>query len=114
MDQAEPVELAHQAHDAAGAVHVLDVVLVGVGRHLAQRRHAARQAVDLEQRREGDVLGAHALFMDAFWTDVRADLAEWRASRGFEADPTAAYLASGYQEKIEAERVGGQQAGWGA
>jgi len=26
----------------------------------------------------------------------------------------AAYTASGYAEKIAAERVGGQQAGWGA
>ena len=28
------------------------------------------------------------------------------------ADPMAAYLASGYQERIEADRLGGQQAGW--
>ena len=28
------------------------------------------------------------------------------------ADPMAAYLASGYQEQIEADRVGGTQAGW--
>jgi L-rhamnose isomerase/sugar isomerase len=62
----------------------------------------------------GDVLGANAVFMDAFYTDVRPALAEWRESRGLPADPMAAYLASGYQEKIEAERVGGVQAGWGA
>ncbi|HEY0247322.1 MAG TPA: L-rhamnose isomerase [Gryllotalpicola sp.] len=62
----------------------------------------------------GDVLAANAVFMDAFYTDVRPALAEWRASRGLPADPMAAYAASGYQEKIEAERVGGTQAGWGA
>ncbi len=62
----------------------------------------------------GDVLAANELFMDAFYTDVRADLAQWRESRGFASDPTAAYLDSGYRERIEAERVGGQQAGWGA
>jgi L-rhamnose isomerase/sugar isomerase len=28
------------------------------------------------------------------------------------ADPMAAYLASGYQEQIESDRVGGAQAGW--
>jgi L-rhamnose isomerase/sugar isomerase len=61
-----------------------------------------------------DVLGAQAVFMDAFYTDVRPALAEWRASRGLPADPMAAYAASGYQQKIEAERVGGTQAGWGA
>jgi L-rhamnose isomerase / sugar isomerase len=61
-----------------------------------------------------DVLGAQAVFMDAFYTDVRPALAEWRESRGLPADPMAAYAASGYQERIEAERVGGTQAGWGA
>lgn len=61
-----------------------------------------------------DVLAANAVFMDAFSTDVRPALAEWRESRGLPADPMAAYAASGYQERIEAERVGGTQAGWGA
>ncbi|WP_159499873.1 L-rhamnose isomerase [Microbacterium sp. 18062] len=61
-----------------------------------------------------DVLGAQAVFMDAFYTDVRPALAEWRESRGLPTDPMAAYAASGYQERIESERAGGTQAGWGA
>jgi len=62
----------------------------------------------------GDVLAANAVFMDAFYTDVRPALADWREARGLPRDPMAAFTASGYQEKIEADRVGGQQAGWGA
>ncbi|GLY17027.1 L-rhamnose isomerase [Kineosporia sp. NBRC 101677] len=62
----------------------------------------------------GDVLEANRIFMDAFYTDVRADLAAWRETRGLPADPMEAYLASGYQQQIESERVGGTQAGWGA
>jgi L-rhamnose isomerase/sugar isomerase len=62
----------------------------------------------------GDVLGANGILMDAFYTDVRADLASWRESRGLAGDPTAAYAASGYQQQIAADRVGGVQAGWGA
>jgi len=61
-----------------------------------------------------DVLTANAIVMDAFYTDVRPELAAWRESRGLPADPLAAYAASGYQEKIEADRIGGVQAGWGA
>ncbi|QAY59110.1 L-rhamnose isomerase [Microbacterium protaetiae] len=61
-----------------------------------------------------DVLAANAIFMDAFQVDVRPALAEWRVSRGLPADPMAEYAASGYQEQIEADRVGGVQAGWGA
>jgi L-rhamnose isomerase/sugar isomerase len=62
----------------------------------------------------GEVLTANGILMDAFYTDVRPALAEWRGSRGLPADPMAAYAESGYQAKIESERVGGQQSGWGA
>lgn len=67
-----------------------------------------------EAQEAGDVLTAHEIFMDAFYTDVRPDLAAWRESRGLPADPMRAYDASGHQEQIEAERVGGAQVGWGA
>jgi len=63
-------------------------------------------------RSAGDVLGANEALMDAFYTDVRSDLAGWRESRGRPADPMRAYRASGYQAQIEADRVGGTQAGW--
>jgi L-rhamnose isomerase/sugar isomerase len=63
-------------------------------------------------REEGDVLTANRIYMDAFYTDVRPDLAAWRETRGLPADPEAAYADSGYQEQIEAERVGGTQVGW--
>ena len=61
-----------------------------------------------------DVLAANAVLMDAFYTDVRPALAEWRESRGLPADPMAAFAASGYLPRIADERVGGTQAGWGA
>jgi len=62
----------------------------------------------------GDVLGANAVLMDAYNTDVRPLLAGLRQEMGLARDPYAAYLASGYTEKIAATRVGGAQAGWGA
>ena len=68
----------------------------------------------LAAQNENDVLGANAILMDAFYTDVRPALASWRESRGLPADPIAAFKASGYQEKIVAERADGVQAGWGA
>jgi L-rhamnose isomerase/sugar isomerase len=68
---------------------------------------SARQAA-------GDVLGANAVLMDAYNTDVRPLLADVRTGLGLDPDPIAAYAASGYGERIAAERVGGQQAGWGA
>ena len=61
---------------------------------------------------DGDVLLANEIFMDAFYTDVRTDLAGWREEKGLPGNPMKAFLASGYEEKIEADRVGGTQAGW--
>ena len=65
-------------------------------------------------QRDGDVLGANAVLMDAYNTDVRPLLADLRADMGIDPDPVAAYARSGYQERINSEREGGQQAGWGA
>ncbi|MFC4944413.1 L-rhamnose isomerase [Pseudonocardia sp. GCM10023141] len=65
-------------------------------------------------QRGGDVLAANAVMMDAFATDVRPLLRELREEQGLDPDPVAAYHRSGYQQRIEAERVGGEQAGWGA
>ncbi|MFD9889193.1 L-rhamnose isomerase [Amycolatopsis sp. NPDC059027] len=62
----------------------------------------------------GDVLAAHDVFMDAYHTDVRPMLAELRSEQGLDPDPVAAYRRSGYGERIAANRVGGNQAGWGA
>ncbi|MFC9363308.1 L-rhamnose isomerase [Rhodococcus sp. NPDC057014] len=67
-----------------------------------------------EAERDGDVLGANEVFMDAYYTDVRSDLADWRTSRGLPANPMRAFRDSGYADHIAAERVGGTQAGWGA
>jgi L-rhamnose isomerase/sugar isomerase len=63
---------------------------------------------------DGDVLLANQLLMDAYNTDVRPALADWRESRGLPREPFTAYRTSGELEKIAAERVGGQQMGWGA
>ena len=62
----------------------------------------------------GDVLGANAVLMDAYNTDVRGLLAQMRTDDGLAADPMAAYASSGYAESIVANRQGGAAAGWGA
>lgn len=62
----------------------------------------------------GDVLGANAVFMDAFYTDVRPMLAQRRAERSLPADPMRAFAESGYAEQIAADRVGGTPSSWGA
>jgi len=100
--------------------HNLEAKIPGQIRSVLNVQEATAKAllVDTEAlaaaQAAGDVLAANTVFMDAFNTDVRGDLAAFRESRGLPADPMAAYKASGYQQKIETERVGGTQAGWGA
>ncbi|GAA4427770.1 L-rhamnose isomerase [Georgenia halophila] len=67
-----------------------------------------------EAQQASDVLGAHSVIMDAYNTDVRPMLADLRREHGLDPHPVGAYAASGYAERIVAERVGGAQAGWGA
>ncbi|WP_328407934.1 L-rhamnose isomerase [Streptomyces violaceus] len=62
----------------------------------------------------GDVLEANAVVMDAYNTDVRPLLREVREEMGLDPEPMGAYRRSGWAEKIVVERVGGEQAGWGA
>ncbi len=65
-------------------------------------------------QREGDVLGANAVVMDAYNNDVRPLLAEVREELGIDPDPIAAYRRTGHAERVREERRGGQAAGWGA
>jgi len=100
--------------------HNLEAKVPGQIRSVLNVQEATAKAllVDLEAlgaaQEAHDVLAANTVLMDAFNTDVRGALAAWREERGLPADPMAAYLASGYQEKIEADRVGGTAASWGA
>jgi L-rhamnose isomerase/sugar isomerase len=65
-------------------------------------------------QQSGDVLGANGIFMDAYNSDVRKAVAEWREANGAENDPLSAYRESGYADRIVKERIGGEQMGWGA
>jgi L-rhamnose isomerase/sugar isomerase len=100
--------------------HNIEPKIPGQIRSVMNVQEATAKAllVDLDAlgaaQRAGDVLGANAVLMDAYNTDVRPLLAELRTETGLDPDPMTAYAASGYAERIVAERVGGQQAGWGA
>ncbi|MFI8180039.1 L-rhamnose isomerase [Actinacidiphila glaucinigra] len=100
--------------------HNIEAKIPAVIRSVMNVQEATAKAllVDLdalgEAQRSGDVLAANAALMDAYNTDVRPLLREVREERGLAPDPVAAYQASGWQEHIVADRVGGTQAGWGA
>ncbi|HEY1463784.1 MAG TPA: TIM barrel protein [Terriglobales bacterium] len=51
-----------------------------------------------------DLIQAESLLQDAFNTDVRPAIQEWRSSKGLPADPLKAFLESGYLARITKER----------
>ncbi|WP_431953202.1 L-rhamnose isomerase [Actinacidiphila sp. bgisy167] len=100
--------------------HNIEAKIPAVIRSVMNVQEATAKAllVDLDAlgaaQASGDVLAANAALMDAYNTDVRPLLREVREEQGLAPDPVAAYHASGWQEHIVADRVGGTQAGWGA
>jgi L-rhamnose isomerase/sugar isomerase len=100
--------------------HNIEPKIPGQIRSVMNVQEATAKALLVDQnalttaRADGDVLGANAVLMDAFNTDVREFVAEVRVELGASDDPLLAYRKSGYADHIAASRVGGQQAGWGA
>ena len=100
--------------------HNIEAKIPGQIRSIMNVQEAVAKAVFVDQdalktaQKSGDVLAAHEVLMDAFNTDVRPMIREWREAKGIDGEPMKAYAKSGYAEKIAAERIGGNQAGWGA
>jgi L-rhamnose isomerase/sugar isomerase len=102
-----------QCHNIEAKIPAIIRSVMNVQEATAKALLVDRDALSAAQR-SGDVLEANAVLMDAYNTDVRPLLREVREEMGLDPEPLAAYRRSGWAEKIVAERVGGQQAGWGA
>jgi L-rhamnose isomerase/sugar isomerase len=104
------LDQCHNVEDKIpGQIRSVTNVQQATAKALLVDRDALRAA-----QQAGDVLGANDVFMDAYHTDVRPLLAGLREEMGLDPDPMAAFKASGYLARIAADRIGGQQAGWGA
>src|SRR6266498_2738555 len=120
------IVLADALRPAAGIAFMLDQShniepkIPAVIRSVMNVQEATAKALLVDEaaltaaQRDGDVLSANAVLMDAYNTDVRPLLRDLREEMGLDPDPVGAFHRSGYAEKIRAERVGGQAAGWDA
>src|SRR5690348_9208631 len=102
-----------QCHNIEPKIQAVIRSVLNVQEATAKALLVDRDALRAAQE-SGDVLGANEVFMDAYNTDVRPLLREIREDMGLDPDPIRAYQRSGYLEQIRKERVGGNQAGWGA
>jgi len=103
-----------QAHNVEAKVEAMVLSVVNLQEAYAKALLVDRAGLAEAQER-GDVLAGHEALLDAYRTDVRALCAKVRADRGAAADPVAAHRASGYVERVSAERgaTAGVAGGWG-
>jgi L-rhamnose isomerase/sugar isomerase len=92
-----------QSHNIEDKIEAMLLSLVNCQVAYAKALIVDRKTL-LARQLGGDVLGAHQVLLDAFQTDVRPLLQQVRVEKGLNPDPIAAYRASGYREKIAAER----------
>jgi L-rhamnose isomerase/sugar isomerase len=64
----------------------------------------------LDAQSRMNIVDAENCLKDAFATDVRPMLGEWRKRKGIDPDPLAAYRAGGYEAKVAKEREAGRAA----
>ena len=76
----------------------------------AQELFAKAALVDRESlarhQTQGELVDAESCLKEAFATDVRKVIEEWRVARHIPAQPLKAFRESGYQQRIEGERRG--------
>jgi len=109
-----PVEfMVDQSHNLKPKVEAMVQTVVTAQELFAKALLVDLGALDAARARH-DIVAAEECLKRAFATDVRAMLAEWRASRGFATDPLAAHRASGYHARAAAARLPRKNASGGS
>jgi L-rhamnose isomerase/sugar isomerase len=101
-----------QSHNLKGKIEeMIQTVMT------AQELYAKAALIDFptleKARQEQRLIDAENLFKDAFSTDVRPAIGEWRRAKGLGEDPLVAFRQSGYLERITNERQGRATEGGG-
>jgi L-rhamnose isomerase/sugar isomerase len=103
-----------QAHNIEAKVEAMVLSVVTLQEAYAKALLVDRDALAAAQA-AGDVLGGHEMLLDAYRSDVRPLCAKVRAGLGAAEDPVAEHRASGYAERMAAERgsTAAVGEGWG-
>ena len=93
-----------QSHNIEPRIEAMIQSVVNVQTTYAKALLVDRAALR-EAQEAGDVLGAYRVLQEAYETDVRPWLSEFRTRQGCHPDPIADFRASGYAERVAHERV---------
>jgi L-rhamnose isomerase/sugar isomerase len=101
--RADVAYMVDQSHNLKGKIEAM-LQTVDIAQQLFAKAALVDHAALAIFQARADLVAAETLLQDAFATDVRPQLAEWRRGRGLPADPMRAFKDSGYLERITAER----------
>ena len=103
-ERADIAFVVDQSHNLKGKIEAMLQTVMN-----AQELYAKAALVDydalVDAQRTADLVRAEVCLQDAFKTDVRPAIAEWRSHRGLPPDPLDAFRRSGYLERIAGERA---------
>jgi L-rhamnose isomerase / sugar isomerase len=96
--------MVDQSHNLKGKIEAMIQTVT-----MAQQLFAKAALVDAKKlasaQKNCDLVEAESTLQDAFATDVRPAIQEWRDSKGLPKDPMEAFRQSGYLERITRERA---------
>jgi L-rhamnose isomerase/sugar isomerase len=98
-----PAFMIDQSHNLKGKMEAM-VQTVSTAQELYARAALIDQTALATLQDSCDLVGAEEAFRDAFWTDVRPVVREWRESKGLTADPLTALRTSDYVQRKGSER----------
>ena len=96
--------MVDQSHNLKGKIEAM-IQTVGVAQELFSKAALVDEGALATAQRKCDLVGAESLLQDAFATDVRPVIQEWRESKGLPKNPMEAFRQSGYLERITKERA---------
>jgi L-rhamnose isomerase / sugar isomerase len=107
--RADIAYMVDQSHNLKGKIEeMIQTVMT------AQELYAKAAVIDFpglsKAQNEQRLIDAENVYKDAFSTDVRPAIREWRRSKGLGEDPLVAFRSSGYMERITRERAGSASA----
>ena len=103
----KPAEIAYmidQSHNLKGKLEAM-IQTVTVAQELFSKAALVDGAELATAQKNCDLVQAESLLQDAFSTDVRLLIQEWRESKGLPKSPMEAFRQSGYLERITRERA---------
>ena len=92
-----------QSHNLKGKIEAM-IQTVTVAQELYSKAALVDHGALAAAQARTDLVRAESILQDAFSTDVRPAIREWRVSKQLPADPLQAFRESGYLERITAER----------